>query len=371
VKFTCEKSLLESASAAASRASAAKSTIPALEGLLIETAEDSVVVTGYDLKMGIRTKVVADVSESGAIVVNARLICDIVRRMPSNILTFKVSEGTNIKISCGMSVFEIVGSSAEDYPELPSVDYQNFINIPQKVMRSLIAETNFAVSDNETRPIHTGSLFEIESGIVTVVSVDGYRLALRREAIENVGMEKGEFVAPGAALSEVEKIASDSNEMMKLTVGSRHILFIIGDTELVSRRLEGEFLNYRQAIPKDPTFSIEVERRLLMESVERVSLMINERLKSPVRCVIGNNSVKLQAVTALGRATDECEAKGSANDLEIGFNNRYLLDALKAAPADKIKILLSSGVLPCVMIPADGSDKFLYMILPVRLKAGE
>jgi len=371
VKFSCEKSLLQSAVNTASHAAAAKSTIPSLEGLLIEASGSSVVISGYDLKTGIRTRLSADVVDAGAIVLNARLFGDIVRRMPDDFLTFESGDSMNVTVKCGMSVFEIMGTSAEDYPEMPGIDYQKSVLIPQNIMRSIISETNFAVSDNESRPIHTGSLFEISDNVVTVVSVDGYRLAMRRERIESSEIEKGSFVVPGAALSEVEKIASDTEEPLKLTLGSKHVLFTIGETELISRRLEGEFLNYKQAIPQNASFTIEIDRKRFMNSVERVSLMINDRLKSPVRCVFGDNKVKMQTITALGRATDECEVKGSADDLEIGFNNRYMLDALKAAPADMLKVLLSSGISPCVMIPADGSDKFLYMILPVRLKAGE
>ena len=371
MKFSCEKCLLQNAISTASHAAAAKSTIPSLEGLLIEAGDGSVTISGYDLKTGIRTKFPADVTETGAVVLNARLFGDIVRRMPDDVLNFLSNEFLNIKVTCGMSLFEIMGTSAEDYPELPVVDYQNSVEMPQKIMRSLISETIFAVSDNESRPIHTGSLFEIENSVITVVSVDGYRLAMRREKIEHSEIDKSSFVIPGAALSEVEKIADDTDDSLKLTLGSRHVLFTIGETELITRRLEGEFLNYRQAIPQNATYSVEIDRSRFMSSVERVSLMINDRLKSPVRCLFTDNKVKMQTVTALGRATDECDVKGSVSDLEIGFNNRYLLDALKAAPADSLRVLLSSGISPCVIIPADGSENFLYMILPVRLKAGE
>ncbi len=371
MKFSCEKYLLQNAINTASHAAAAKSTIPSLEGLLVEAKDDFVTISGYDLKTGIRTRIPADVSDIGSVVLNARLFGDIVRRMPDDFMTFSSSDQLNVTLSCAMSVFEIMGSSAEDYPEMPVVDYQSSITVPQNVMRSMISETKFAISDNESRPIHTGSLFEIEGGVLTVVSVDGYRLALRREPLESSEITKGSFVVPGSALAEVEKIADDTEKPLKITLGSRHILFTIDDTELISRRLEGEFLNYRQAIPQSASFTVEVDRIDFMNSIERVSLIINDRLKSPVKCVFGDGKIKMQSVTALGRAFDECEMKGSANDLEIGFNNRYLLDALKAAPADILRILLSSGVSPCVIIPAEGAQNFLYMILPVRLKAGE
>lgn len=371
MKFSCEKSVLQTAISISSRAAAAKSAVPALEGLLIE-AGTAITVSGYDLKTGIRTTISADIEERGSIVLNARLFGDIVRKLSDDVLTIEVDENLTAHIQCGMSKFNIMGSPSSDFPELPSVDHQNSIQIPEKTLKSIISETNFAVSDNEARPIHTGSLFEIENGVLTVVSVDGYRLALRREQIENSEIPNCDFVVPGSALNEVEKIASESDDLVKITLGSKHIMFTIGNTVLVSRRLEGEFLNYRNAIPQSGKYTVECDKKTLIDMVERVSLIISDKLKSPIRCTFGENVLKILSVTALGRASDECEIAGDGEGLEIGFNNKYLLDALKAAPADTIRIQLSTGVSPCILLPAkDGDNSFLYMILPVRLKANE
>ena len=270
-----------------------------------------------------------------------------------------------------MSDFEIMGSSADDYPELPAVESVNFISVPGKILRSMISQTCFAVSDNEARPIHTGALFEIEDGTLTVVAVDGYRLALRREEIEGMAGQNCSFVVPGTALSEVEKIAPDTDDLVKITLGAKHVVFTTEDTTLISRRLEGEFLNYKKSIPTTGKYSVTVATGELVSSVERVSLIISDRIKSPVRCTFGDGVLRLLTTTPLGRASDECAIDGSAEDLEIGFNNRYLLDALKAVPAEKVCIQLTSGVSPCLIVPEDGGNSFLYMILPVRLKANE
>ena len=372
MKFSCEKYLLQSAVATASRAAAAKSSVPALEGLLIEAGTDTVRVTGYDLKTGITTTIPADVSSSGYLVLNARLLGDIVRKLPDEVLSVEVDDNYMTRIRSGMSDFEIVGTSAEDYPELPTVESVSFVDIPGRILRSMISQTCFAVSDNEARPIHTGALFEIENEKLTVVAVDGYRLALRREEIEGAGDTECSFVVPGSALSEVEKIAPDSDDdKVRITLGAKHVVFTTEDTTLISRRLEGEFLNYKKSIPTAGKYSVDVSAADLIASVERVSLLISDRLKSPVRCTFGDGVLRLLTITPLGRASDECVIEGSAEELEIGFNNRYLLDALKAVPADKVSIKLMSGVSPCLIVPADGSDNFLYMILPVRLKANE
>ena len=370
MKFSCEKALLQAAISTTSRAVSPKSSIPALEGILLEAGSD-LRLTGYNLETGIRTIVPADIREEGTLVLGARLFGEIVRKLPDDIVTFQ-SENYMVNIKCGMSEFNILGTDPEEFPELPTVEYQNSLILPQSRLKAMISQTLFAVSDNESRPIHTGSLFEVDSEGLTIVSVDGYRLALRHESIDKKeGAETFSFVVPGAALSEVEKICSDVDEPASVTQGARHVMFKVGDTMLVSRRLEGEFLAYRQAIPRNNTIHVEGDTRALLSSIDRVSLIISDKLKSPLRCVFDSNLLKISTKTAIGDAYDECPLSGDGGGLEIGFNNKYLMDALKAAPADKVRLELTTGVSPCVILPTEGEEDFLYMVLPVRLKAGE
>lgn len=370
MKFSCEKALLQAAISTTSRAVSPKSSIPALEGILLEAGSD-LRLTGYNLETGVRTIVPADIREEGTLVLGARLFGEIVRKLPDDIVTFQ-SENYMVNIKCGMSEFNILGTDPEEFPELPTVEYQNSLILPQSRLKAMISQTLFAVSDNESRPIHTGSLFEVDSEGLTIVSVDGYRLALRHESIDKKeGAETFSFVVPGAALSEVEKICSDVDEPASVTQGARHVMFKVGDTMLVSRRLEGEFLAYRQAIPRNNTIHVEGDTRALLSSIDRVSLIISDKLKSPLRCVFDSNLLKISTKTAIGDAYDECPLSGDGGGLEIGFNNKYLMDALKAAPADKVRLELTTGVSPCVILPTEGEENFLYMVLPVRLKAGE
>ena len=303
---------------------------------------------------------------------NARLLSEIVRKMPGQYITMTVNSGYIAEINSEMSDFEIIGSPTSDYPELPTVEEQDTIEISESILKKMISQTNFAVSDNESRPIHTGALFETEENELTVVAVDGYRLALRREVLEQDEVPEYNFVVPGAALTEVERIISDGDGKVTITLGSKHIIFKIEDTLLISRRLEGEFLNYKNSLPGQAKYRIKVEKDDLIDSVERVSLIISDKLKSPVRCVFGEGIVKLHTASALGKASDECPVSGDdGENLEIGFNDKYLLEALKAAPADDVMLELNSSVTPCIISPADNSNNFLYMILPVRLKAYE
>ena len=368
MKFSCEKHLLQAACNIASRATAAKSPIPALEGLLI-SADDKLTVKGYDLRKAIYTSIEADIAQRGSIVVGARLFGEMIRRLPDGIVTITVDEKDNVNVSCGKSKFNILGISAEDYPELPRFDSENNISLPQKTLKSMINQSLFAVSQDEIRPIYTGSLFEVEADSLTLVSVDGYRLAKRVEKIEGADMNPCSFVVPGSTLSDIEKICQDGEEMLDISVGAKHISFNLGETVVVSRRLEGEFLNYRKSIPENFKFELKVEKSEFLSSIDRVSLIVSDKNTSPVRMTIGDGSIDCLCVTPIGRAEDVCTCEGDGQGMQIGFNDRYMKDALKAASCDELKICLNTPSSPCIIKAADGSENFVYMILPVRLHA--
>ena len=240
MKFSCEKALLLSAINTAGRAVAAKSSIPALEGILAEADAHGLRLTGYNLETCITTLIEADVSQEGSLVLSARLFGEIVRKLPDDVVSVS-TDGNNVSIVCGPTSFDIVGSDPREFPELPEVDEGNTLSITQEKLKGMISRVIFAVSDNESRPIHTGALFEVEGEELTMVAVDGYRLALRREAISGKdGAASFSFVVPGAALSEVEKICADCDQLVSITEGRRHVTFQIGSTVLVARRLEGD-----------------------------------------------------------------------------------------------------------------------------------
>ena len=368
MKFSCEKILLQSAVNTASRAVSAKSSIPALEGVLIQ-AGTQLTISGYNMQTGIRTNLEADITEEGSLVLPARLFGEIIRRLPDDVVTFSSAQDLTVTLTCGDASFNILALSAEDYPDLPEVEDQYSVHIQQKILRSMIGETSFAVSTDEVRPIHTGSLFEIEEKNLTVVSVDGFRLALRREALESATGGSFHFVAPGSALNEVEKICEDTEDQAVITLGNRHLLFEVGPTQLICRRLEGEFLDYKAAIPRSNPITVVAETKTMINSIDRVSVVISDKQKSPIRCIFQDNRVLMSAKTSNGEAKDICPITGDGNNLEIGFNNRYLLEALKYAPADSVRIELNTGISPCIITPVEGEERFLYMVLPVRLKS--
>ena len=369
MKFTCEKNQLVSAISVASRTVAQKSAISGLEGILIR-AGVKVMLTGYNLETGITVSVDADIQETGACVMPARLFFDIVRKLPDDTVSIQVDESFKVSIKGGISSFTITALSADDYPELPDVDSEKGIRVPQNELKAMISGTIFAVSENQARPIHTGVLFEVDNDSITSVAVDGYRLALRRYLPEESLERTLKFVAPAAALKEVEKILGDTDDPATFYPGSKHILFTIGDATLVCRILEGEFLDWRRVLPQNNPVKLVGNVSRLTDSIERVGLIISEKLKSPVRCKFGDNAAELRTVSTIGEAYDVCPIAGDGKDLEIGFNCKYLLDALRAVPDSECTLEMINGLSPIVLNPTEG-NRYSYMVLPVRLKAGE
>lgn len=370
MKFTCEKSILVSAISVASRTVAVKNPIPALEGIHVK-AGNYLYLTGFNLETGITVKVDAEISEFGECVFPARLFFDIIRKMPDDEVTVFVDDHQIAKLTSGKTSFNITTMDASDYPELPDVDSEKGVAIAQSILREMISGTIFSASENQARPIHTGCLFEVENDSVTVVAVDGYRLARRTYHPEKPTERSMKFVVPAAALKEVEKILTDTDEDAVFTLGRKHILFEIGNATLVCRILEGEFLDWRRVVPSNNPIKLTANVDEITDSIERVSLIVSEKLKSPVRCRFTDGAADFKTTTTIGNAHDCCSLAGDGADLEIGFNCKYLLDAMRAVPTDEVTLELSNSLSPIVLTPADDKYDFAYMVLPVRLKAGE
>ena len=268
-------------------------------------------------------------------------------------------------IQSGASEFSIVGIPAEEYPELPSITGESTVILTHDTLKGMIRQTIFAVADSDAKPIHTGTLFELGGGRLRLVSVDGYRLALREEAVPSE--EELSFVVPGKTLIEVMKLLKDDDSELSLKVGRRHIMFQIESYCVISRLLEGEFLDYRAAIPNSSKTEILANTREFISSVERVSLLITDRLKSPIRCLFENGEIRLSCSTAISRASDEFSAAITGDNVEMGFNNRYLLDALRNTEGDEVRVQLNGPLSPMKIMPREGGS-FLFLVLPVRLK---
>ena len=366
MKFTVNKSDITEAVSNIQRAVSTKTSIPALEGILLSATETGLELCAYDLELGITTVIPAFVMEPGKAVLSAKLFSDIVRRTPAETVTVSVDEKNMATLESGYSRFSIIGIPAEEFPELPKLSDSTQISLPGALLKSMIRQTWFAIAESDAKPIHQGSLFSLENGILDVVSVDGYRLAVRREPVDF--SEDLSFVVPGKTLSELLKLIKDSEEPVEISAGRRHILFKIDNYTVISSLLEGEFLNYKAAIPPESQTEVVLKTREAIDSVERVSLLITDRLKSPIRCLFDNNEVKLNCTTSMGRASDQLDVEMTGQSVEIGFNNRYLLEALRNTECDEVKVQLGGPLSPMKVVPKEG-DSFLFLVLPVRLKS--
>lgn len=369
MRFTCEKNTLLQGLNIASRTVAPKSSLPAIEGVLCK-AGAGLSLTGYNMETAITYQISADVADPGECILPARLFGDIIRRLPEGPVTVVVDDSFKVSIRSGYASFTISAESADDYPDLPDVSTGHAIRIPQNKLKELISGTIFAVSDNQARPVHNGVKFEVKNDSITAVAVDGFRLARRTFHPEEPTGRELSFVVPAAGLKEVEKILVDGEENAAFTLGPKHILYQLGDATLVCRLLEGDFLDWRKVVPTNCPIKLVTHVSDLSSSVERVGLIVSEKYKSPVRCVFGHQELLMRTNTTIGAAEDRCSFAGDGKELEIGFNVRYLADALKAVPSEEVTMELTNGLSPIVLTPVDDKQDFAYMILPVRIKNG-
>lgn len=368
MRFTCEKSQLVTGLNIASRAVLPKSSLSVLEGILCRVGLN-LSMTGYNMETAISYEVDADVTDPGDCVLPARLFGDIVRRLPEGPITVVVDESYRVSIRAGYASFTISAQSAEEYPELPDVSSGHPVKIPQKELKDLISGTIFAVAEDPGRPIHTGVKFEVSNDAITTVAVDGFRLAKRSYHPEEGTDRELSFVVPAAGLKEVEKILSDTDDEATFTLGPKQILFQVGSATLVCRLLEGEFLDWRRVLPSNSPVKLVTNVGDMLSSVERVGLVVSEKFKSPVRCAFGNQELQMRTSTTIGAAEDQCAIAGDGQGLEVGFNVRYLADALRAVPSEEVTLELTNGLSPILFTPVDDKEDFSYMVLPVRIKS--
>lgn len=366
MNILCDKSDLIEAVGNVQRAVSAKASLPALEGILLRAQGNTLYLAGFDMELGISTTIPATVHEPGEIVLSARMFGDIVRKMPGDELALLADGKYNTVIRNDVTEFSIMGMSAAEYPDIPKVEDGTAVSLSQELLKSMIRQTIFAVAaPNDPRPIYTGTLFEIHPDELRLVSVDGYRLAMRSEAIQND--EEMTFVVPGKTLQEILKLLKDEDKPCSLVVGRRHIIFEIDGYAVISRLLDGEFMAYDKIISPEVSSSVTVNTRSFMDAVDRVSLVINDRLKSPLVCSFKDQSIAISCATPLGSASDCIPATIDGNEESIGFNSRFLLDALKNSETDEVTIQLNGALKPMKILPKEG-NAFLFLVLPVRLK---
>lgn len=366
MKLTCNRQELSTAVTNVQRAVSAKASMPVLEGILLVAENNTITFTGYNLEIAMMTTVEANIIEEGNIVLPARLFGDIVRRLPEDTVIIKTDEKLVTYIHSGLADYQIMGIDSKEFPELPRIDESEKIVFNSGLLKDMIRQTIYAVSVDDSKPVHKGTMFDIEDNTLKLISVDGFRLAMRIEPIEDAKDTK--FIVPAKALSEVLKIITDEEKTIDILVGRRHTVFKVENYSIVSRLLEGTFLDYKNTIPKTVGTEVTLNTRLITDSVERMSLLNTEKIMSPVNCYIADGQVKMTCSTTVGKANDVLNAKVTGNiPLRIGFNNRYLLDALKNTNTDEIKMQFNGPLTPMKIVPTEGNS-FIFLVVPMRLR---
>lgn len=370
MKFTCNTKELSDACNNVVRAVSTKTTIPAIEGILIKAKGEFLQLTGYDFECGITTIMPASIEETGSVIINAKMLCDIIKRLNEETVEIDINERMMATITSGAAQYQILGIDSDEYPELPSVVGGIPIILNKEILCKMVSQTLFAVAEGENaKPIHTGIKFEITQDQIRLIGVDGFRLAMRTEKINYQG-DQIEFVVPKKTIKEVVKLLGEDEEDISINVGKRHIVFEIGNYSIISRLLDGEFLNYNDVIPKTVETTVLINVRSAINCVEKTIPVIDNNYKNPIRCIFDQDMFRVSAVTSLGKVVDTCHANVSGERIEIGFNSKYVLDALHTCDDDEVMVELVNPTSPVKIVPLQG-DEFLFLVLPVMLKRNE
>lgn len=367
MKFYCNQQELNRALNIVSKAITVRTTIPVLKGILIIAEDNHLILRASDLDMSIETKIDAVVEENGNVVANSKLFVEIIRKLPNgNIYMEKVGEN-NVNIKTDSSEFQIVGQSGENFPVMNIVEENaNKLSIEKEILKNMIRRTNFSASIDESKGVLVGELIEINQNDIRMISVDGFRISVYKEDMKNENLN--DIIIHAKTLSEVLKLLSESDidEDVELIIGSKEALILLDKTKVSIKLMEGEFIKYKDILPKDCNTRMKVDRKFLMQSIERASLMAKEGKNNLIKCTIDGNLLTINSRSDEGSVKEELIVKKEGDNIEIGFNSKYILDVLKVLDDEEISIEFKNSLAPCSIKPVKG-DNYEYLILPVRI----
>ena len=369
MKFTCSQTALSKVISTVSKAISKRTTIPALEGILLQAGNDnSLMMTSSDMDFSIETKIQADVEEEGQIIVMARLFQEIVRKLPSEDITISCQDDEKVTVNTTNSRFDIIGLSADEFPSIGRLEnIEAELSFNRQLLRSMIARTQFCVSNDESRGIITGILMELEENEMHMASLDGFRMAVAREEMHS---EKPlSIVIHGRIMNEISKIlgeSDDEDETVRLLLGDKKAALIMGETTMIMRLMEGKFIQYKDILKNADTTEVIVDRRALSDAVERASLLAKEGKNNLVILQIADDQMIILSTSEKGKVKEEINIDMKGKDLEIGFNSKYLLDVLHAIDDDEVMLRMETPTSSCIVRPLEG-DTYEYLILPVRI----
>lgn len=364
MKIVCTKSNLLNGVQTVSKAVPNKTTMSILECILVDATQNVIKLTANDMELGIETVIEGDIVEPGTIALDAKIFLEIVRKLPDNDITIETDSSYKTTILCEKAKFNIIGKSGEDFSYLPEIERNDSVIVSQFTLKEVIRQTIFSIADNENNKLMTGELFEIENDTLKVVSLDGHRISIRKIALKNAYDHK-KVVVPGKTLSEVSKILSgDMDKDVNIFFTDKHILFEFNHTLVVSRLIEGEYFKIDQMLSSDYETKIKMNKRELLDCIDRATLLVKEGDKKPVIIDVNDTAMQLKMNSTVGSMDEDIDIEKEGKDIKIGFNPKFLIDALRVIEDEEILIYMVNPKAPCFI--KDEKESYIYMILPVN-----
>lgn len=364
MKFVCSKSNLLTGVQTVSKAVPSKTTMSILECILIDTTKGNITLTANDMELGIETTIEGNIVEKGIIALDAKIFLDIVRKLPDSDITVEVDSSYKTTITCEKAKFNIIGKSGEDFSYLPKIDRIDSVILSQYTLKEVIRQTIFSIADNDNNKMMSGELFEISENELKVVSLDGHRISIRKIELNDIYTHK-KVIVPGKTLNEISKILSgDADKDVTMSFTSKHIVFEFDNTIVVSRLIEGEYFKIDQMLSSDYETKVKINKKELLDCIDRATLLVKEGDKKPIIISINDENMELKINSTVGSMNENIDITKSGKDLMIGFNPKFLIDALKVIDDEEIDIYLVNPKAPCFI--KDSAEKYIYLILPVN-----
>ncbi len=367
MKLICSKQDLLKSVNISLKAVPSKTTMPILECILIDASTSEIKFTSNDMELAIETKVRGIIQEKGIIALNAKIFSDIIRKLPDNDVVIQTDANLNTTITCEKAKFTIPGQSGEDFAYLPIIEKNENIQLSQFTLKEVIHQTLFSIAANENNKLMTGELFEIAGNMLKVVSLDGHRISIRKIELKHE-YHKKKVVVPGKTLNEISKILSgEVDDMVDIFFSTNHIMFEFDDTVVVSRLIEGEYFRIDQMLSSDYQTKITINKREFLDSIDRATLFVKESDKKPIIIDITDDSIRLNINSQIGSMNEEIDIEKIGKDIMIGFNPKFLIDALRVIDDENVSIYLVNPKAPCFI--KDEKESYIYLILPVNFNS--
>ena len=367
MKIICNKSNLAKGVSTVYKAVPSKTTMPILECILVDATNDIIRLTANDMELGIQTDVEGEIIDRGMIAIDARIFSEIVRKLPDNEVIIETKENLQTTITCEKAKFDLAGKPGEEFSYLPIIEKDESIEISQFTLKEMIRQTIFSIADTESNKLMTGELFEIRNNVLRVISLDGHRISIRRMELKDEVSDK-KLIVPGKTLIEVSKILSgEAESMVNISYTSNHIVFEFDNTVVVSRLIEGEYFKVDQMLSNDYETKVRINKKELLNSIDRATLLVKEGDKKPIIINIGDEVMELKIKSQIGSMDEEIYINKEGKNLLIGFNPKFLIDALRVIDNEEVVLYLMNAKAPCFI--KDDEESYIYLILPVNFNA--